>query len=160
MNLGGPNSGCLFFKTFLMSRIVNFVWMLGFLVLTACNSSNSATEATDQGTESTTTAATSAKLSVADFKAKLESLSAEGQVQLLDVRTPGEFAAGAIDGAANVNVHDADFKEQLQKYDKSKPIMIYCKSGGRSASAANICKRMGFKEIYDLSGGYTAWSRQ
>ena len=77
-------------------------------------------------------------------------------VQLIDVRTPEEFSSGHINGAENVT-YDADFAEKLAKLDKSQPIAVYCNKGGRSAKSAALLKEAGFKEIYDLDGGLSAW---
>ena len=91
------------------------------------------------------------KLGTTDFKTIISS----DEIQLVDVRTPKEFAAGHIQGAINSNYFD---KNELISFfktlDKSKPVAVYCKVGGRSAKAANILEEMGFKEIYDLKGGY------
>ena len=78
---------------------------------------------------------------------------------VIDVRTPREFAAGNIEGAANINFYDQNFLNAFSDYDKSTPIYLYCRSGARSASAANKLKALGFKNIYDLSGGYISWMR-
>lgn len=77
--------------------------------------------------------------------------------QLLDVRTPEEYSTGYIGKAANVNWNGSDFAVKAAKYDKSKPIFVYCKVGGRSASAANKLSEMGFTEIYNLDGGIMKW---
>lgn len=77
--------------------------------------------------------------------------------QLLDVRTPQEYNAGKIGDAQNINFFDADFRAQVDKLDKSKPVLIYCASGNRSGKATAIMKTMGFTEIYDLQGGYSSW---
>lgn len=127
----------------------------------ACNRPPSAeNNIPKEGVADQTAAVKSEKLDVPTFRQKIEVLAATGNVQLIDVRTPQEFGEGAIDGAINHNVHDADFQQQLEQYDKTKPILVYCKSGGRSAQAAETCENAGFKEIYDLSGGYTAWNKQ
>lgn len=81
----------------------------------------------------------------------------EPEVQILDVRTEGEFAEGHIQDAQNIDVLQDDFKEKVATLDKNKPVMVYCKMGGRSAKAAGILKEMGFTQIVDLEGGYTAW---
>ena len=78
-------------------------------------------------------------------------------VQLIDVRTPEEFESGHLENAVNINIKDAEFESKIGAYDRSKPIYVYCKKGGRSASAANKLKDMGFIEIYDLEGGITNW---
>lgn len=78
-------------------------------------------------------------------------------VQLIDVRTPDEYKAGRIGEAKNINFYDPDFKVQMEKLDKNKPVAIYCGVGGRSGKASAILNQLGFKKIYDLKGGITAW---
>lgn len=78
-------------------------------------------------------------------------------VQLIDVRTPQEFANGHISNATNMNVNDADFETQIAKLDKNRPVMLYCRSGARSANASSILKQNGFKTIIDLKGGINNW---
>lgn len=78
-------------------------------------------------------------------------------VQLIDVRTPEEYNAGHIEGAENINIHDSDFEQQLNKLDKNETVYIYCKSGSRSSSAIDTMIEMGFKDITELNGGITAW---
>lgn len=81
-------------------------------------------------------------------------------VQLVDVRTPEEFAEGHIENALNINVSETDFITEVEKLDLDKPIYLYCRSGKRSAKAAEIMKEMGFKEIYDMEGGFLNWESQ
>ena len=78
-------------------------------------------------------------------------------VQLIDVRTPEEFNSGYISGAKNLNFYDDDFAQQIAKLDKTRPVMVYCAKGGRSASAAEQLKQSGFPKVYDLTGGMYAW---
>jgi len=75
----------------------------------------------------------------------------------VDVRTPEECSAGMIEGAVNINFYDADFKDQISALDRDKTTMIYCRSGGRSGKAAEVLEELGFKVVYDLSGGYMNW---
>jgi rhodanese-related sulfurtransferase len=75
----------------------------------------------------------------------------------LDVRTPEEFKEGHIAGAVNLNIYDADFSAQLDQLDKSKPIYVYCKSGGRSTDASDMMRAKGFKAVYNLVGGYSGY---
>ncbi len=79
--------------------------------------------------------------------------------QLIDVRTPEEFAEGYISNAKNINYRSPDFKSQIISLDKSKPVLVYCKSGGRSAKSAAIFQENGFGKVYDLKGGITAWMK-
>jgi phage shock protein E len=78
---------------------------------------------------------------------------------LVDVRTPGEVKKGAIANALNLDIFDDHFEAKLDQLDKSKPVYVYCAVGGRSAEAMEIMKKKGFREVYNLSGGYTAWSK-
>jgi rhodanese-related sulfurtransferase len=98
--------------------------------------------------------AQSGKLNAAEFESIL---SKDKTVQLVDVRTPEEYAAGHIEGARLIDFYDTDFAARIGKLDKSKPVMVYCAAGGRSASAAEQLNKMGFKKVYDLTGGMRAW---
>src|SRR5690606_30088591 len=78
-------------------------------------------------------------------QSKIESVSASAfeekrtampNAQILDVRTPEEFESDHIEGAKNINIYDEDFSTQIAKLDKSRPVLLYCKSGGRSREAA------------------------
>lgn len=84
-------------------------------------------------------------------------LSEHKKVQLIDVRTPGEFAEGTIEGAKNIDFYDATFKDQISKLDKNVPTLIFCRSGGRSAKALEMFKAAGFSTVLELEGGYLNW---
>lgn len=75
-------------------------------------------------------------------------------VQLIDVRTPEEFEAGHIKDAKNIDFFSDAFRVEFEKLDKEKPVYIYCKSGNRSGQSAIKLSAMGFKEIYNLQGGF------
>ena len=57
----------------------------------------------------------------------------------------------------NIDFWDANFDANIKKLDKSKPIIVYCKSGGRSAKCASKLAAKGFEKIYDLKGGFSQW---
>lgn len=83
---------------------------------------------------------------------------ASGDVIVLDVRTPGEYQSGHIDGAQLMNIADRDFADQLGKLDKTKPVYVYCRSGARSSNAMRQMVSLGFTEVYNLQGGILSWS--
>lgn len=85
-------------------------------------------------------------------------LAKSNDAQLLDVRTPDEYGEGHLAKAANVDYKSADFSAKIAKLDKSKPVYVYCLSGGRSAAAATALHESGFKEVYDMKGGYLKWN--
>lgn len=78
-------------------------------------------------------------------------------VQLLDVRTPQEYAEGHIDGALNINVQSDDFQRVVEKeLTKDSTILVYCRSGRRSMDAAEILNKLGYK-VVNLKGGIIEW---
>lgn len=81
-------------------------------------------------------------------------------IQLIDVRTPSEFKKGRLKSAENICLINDDFKSKAQLLDKNKPVYLYCKSGKRSAKAAETLKEMGFKIIYEMSGGIDDWKEK
>jgi rhodanese-related sulfurtransferase len=78
-------------------------------------------------------------------------------IVLIDVRTPEEFMQGHLDGAKLINFYDANFQEEVKKLDTAKKYVVYCRSGGRSAKSVNAMKKLGFTEVYNMSGGVLAW---
>ena len=89
---------------------------------------------------------------------EFKSLLNNPKVQLIDVRTPYEFRSGKIKGAKNINYHSKDFVYTINKLDRNKPVMVYCKSGFRSRRSAKKFAKLGFSEIYDLKGGIMRWN--
>lgn len=73
---------------------------------------------------------------------------------LLDVRTPGEFAGGAIPGALNIPVQDLG--RRMGELDPKRTTIVYCRSGGRSAQARQLLCNQGFDDVRDL-GPISAW---
>jgi rhodanese-related sulfurtransferase len=116
--------------------------------------SNSSSNESSSSTSSTQQTNTVVDLvSPAKFK---ELLNLEG-AQVVDVRTPREYAGGKIGDAQNIDFFASDFKSKIDKLDRSKPVLVYCAVGGRSAKAVHMMKSMGFTEIHELQGGYNAW---
>ena len=82
------------------------------------------------------------------------------EIQLLDVRTPQEYQQGYIEGAVLINFFDPDFVTKVStRFDKNKPLYIYCAVGGRSNKAARKLIAVGFDSVYDLKGGFTKWKK-
>ncbi len=124
-----------------MKKIFAFV-LLGLMTygISACQQS------TGQGIQ---------KISVDEFEKKLTELK---DFQLVDVRTPEEYQKGHLKNAMLINSGGSEFKNQVAALDKKKPVLVYCLSGGRSNSVAEILAKEGFTEVYDMQGGYLQWS--
>jgi len=115
-----------------------------FLYLSSCNQ-----EPTDVC--QTQTSAVLKRISQKEF---LNVLKRDTSVQLIDVRTPNEFQAGKISEAINIDFLKPSFEAELLKLNKSQLTLIYCQSGGRSASALKKMKDLGFSNVRELEGGY------
>ena len=74
---------------------------------------------------------------------------------VLDVREPGEFASGHIEGAVHAPL--GTLEARLDKLPKDRPIVAYCGHGERAASAISMLERAGFQELLNLNGGFGAW---
>ena len=93
-------------------------------------------------------------LSPAEFSEKIKSLP---NAKIIDVRTPQEFSNGHLINAQNIDWNGNNFDKLIEPLDKSKPVFVYCLSGGRSSSAASAMRSNGFKEVYELNGGIMKW---
>lgn len=88
---------------------------------------------------------------------EFQTLIADPAVQLLDVRAREEYDEGHIAGAILVDVNESDFVERaVAVLDKQRPVAVYCRSGRRSARAANLLVEQGY-QVTNLSGGVIAW---
>ena len=79
-------------------------------------------------------------------------------VQILDVRTADEYAESHISGAVNMDMMKTDFRQKILSLDKQKKVAVYCRSGKRSKSAAQMLVKAGF-EVVELKDGYTSWEK-
>lgn len=93
-------------------------------------------------------------------KAFAEKLKALPEAPVIDVRTAGEFSSGHLQNAVNYDWNGSQFEAQIKTLDKSKPVFVYCLSGGRSAAAASKMRADGFSEVYELEGGMMKWRNE
>ncbi len=85
----------------------------------------------------------------------------QNNIQLLDVRTAGEYKTGHLKNALQANYNNSkEFADRIQHLDKNKPVYIYCLSGVRSENAMQELKEVGFLNVYHLKGGINAWKQQ
>lgn len=76
---------------------------------------------------------------------------------VIDVRTAEEYAAGHIPGALNRDYLSPAFKNDINDFKKDRIYLVYCGTGMRSAAASRVMAELGFKYIYNMTGGYTDW---
>lgn len=82
---------------------------------------------------------------------------ADPATQLIDVRSPGDYAAGHIPGAMNIDLHAADFSERIAGLDTVRPVAVYCRSGMCSRAAAEKLAERGFR-VVNLDRGIMRWN--
>lgn len=71
---------------------------------------------------------------------------------IIDVRTPDEFAEGHLEGAVNIDLTASNFADEIAKLDKNGTYTVYCRSGSRSARAAEQMKAIGITNVTDAGG--------
>ncbi|WP_051881531.1 rhodanese-like domain-containing protein [Parvularcula oceani] len=76
---------------------------------------------------------------------------------VLDVRTPQEHARGAIPGSVNVDWNAEDFREEVARLDRDRPVLLHCESGGRSSKALRVLDELGFEDVTHMESGMRAW---
>ena len=119
----------------------NILFLLSTVILFSCGKTNS------QITE--------------DINAeKFHQLIEKGDGIIIDVRTSQEFNSGHIIDATNIDFYSEDFSDKLQIVRKDVPIYVYCRSGGRSSSAANKMEKLGFTKVYNMIGGIGSWQSE
>lgn len=93
-------------------------------------------------------------LTESNFLSKIE----KEEVIIIDVRTKEEFDDFHLEGAINIDYYKSNFRSELDKLDRNKTYMIYCRSGNRTGDTLRIMRAMGFKSVFDLSGGIASCS--
>ena len=93
-------------------------------------------------------------MNVSEFSKKIT----EAGVITVDVRTPGEFITGHIQGAQNIDFESGNFENQISTLDKNGTYAVYCRSGNRSGQAVAIMHDAGFHNVYNLNGGIIDWT--
>lgn len=129
--------------------------LLAVLALTSVAACSSTDEATSLSAvpAASVAPASGAELDAAGFAAAAK----RPGTQIIDVRTPAEFAEGHLAGAVNIDVQAPDFAARIAQLDRAGTYAFYCRSGNRSAAALAQMAGAGFTNIYHLGGGIGAW---
>ncbi len=115
------------------------------------NPDSSKSESVDEVSEEKTTTPEFKTVGVDDFFELIQQ-----PCTILDVRTIAETDKGVIENAVLMDISKPNFHENIRNLDKSKPVCVYCKSGGRSESASRMLQDLGYT-VYNLDGGMDAW---
>jgi len=96
-------------------------------------------------------------LSTQEAKETIEKNKDNKNFTVLDVRTPEEFSEGHIENAININIHNPEFKNILNKLDKTKTFLVHCRTGVRSSNAVSLMKDLKFTNILHMCDGIESW---
>jgi phage shock protein E len=118
-----------------MKKLIAFIGSI--LLLAGCSSTSSAID-----------------LSVTEFSSKV----AEAGVITLDVRTPGEYAEGHLEGAQLIDFQSGNFENEISSLDKNATYAVYCRSGNRSGQAVKVMQDAGFTNVFNMNGGVIDWA--
>lgn len=86
-------------------------------------------------------------------------LKADPKFVVLDVRTAEEFSAGHIKGAININIKQADALARIDKLDHKAKYIVHCRTHHRSQTAVGHMAQSGFKNVFQMSDGFSGWSQ-
>jgi len=136
--------------------------MIGLLILGACSTKSQSASTQKPRSQQVQTPAVQ-KSAVATTQ--IEEMTAEkfyerikqGDVVVIDVRTPREYAEGHIPGAVNIDFYAPDFESKIAALDKDKEYLVHCRSGNRSRRSLPIFQKHGFKKIGHLTRGINEW---
>tara|TARA_R110000868_G_scaffold410693_8_gene699929 strand:- start:13173 stop:13583 length:411 start_codon:yes stop_codon:yes gene_type:complete len=132
----------------------NLFLLSAFLLFTSCNQKTE----TSKTEFAKPTTSEYVNISASDFNTTFT--SPDSNTVILDVRTVREYEAGAIPNSVQLDFMSPDFKDEVSKLDPDKTYVVYCQSGRRSSAASKIMtQELGFKDVKNLEGGYSVWSK-
>ena len=99
-------------------------------------------------------------ISTTDAFTMIENRASDPDFVLLDIRTPEEFDAEHIEGAANIDFYSENFRDELDTLDKEKAYLIYCRTDRRTGESLSIMRELGFVEVYNMDGGINSWKAE
>ncbi len=79
---------------------------------------------------------------------------------VLDVRTPAEYQEGHVPNAVMIDFRSPSFRDDLDRLDRGKTYLVYCRTGNRSTSALKVMRELGFQKTFHLQGGITKWKEE
>ena len=89
--------------------------------------------------------------------AQVAKAQADGSAQIVDVREANEWAGGHIPDAIHIPL--GQLTQRQKKLDRSRPVILVCRSGSRSMLGAKMLKEAGFENVKSMAGGIVAWAK-
>ncbi|WMW64961.1 rhodanese-like domain-containing protein [Nitratidesulfovibrio liaohensis] len=88
----------------------------------------------------------------------MEQRRGDDAFMVLDVRTPGEFSEGHLQGARNIDFTSPEFRDRVRSLNRNRTYLVYCRSGNRSTKALEVFRELGFTSVLHMNGGTLAWN--
>ena len=84
----------------------------------------------------------------------------DDEFAILDIRTPGEFQSGHLAKSIPIDFYSQTFADQLNRLDKTKTYLVYCRTGNRSTKSLKLFKKLKFQKVYHMASGISAWKSE
>jgi len=84
----------------------------------------------------------------------------DDEFAILDIRTPGEFQSGHLAKSIPIDFYSQTFADQLNRLDKTKTYLVYCRTGNRSTKSLELFKKLKFQKVYHMASGISAWKSE
>ena len=84
----------------------------------------------------------------------------DDEFAILDIRTPGEFQSGHLAKSIPIDFYSQTFADQLNRLDKTKTYLVYCRTGNRSTKSLELFKKLKYQKVYHMASGISAWKSE
>jgi len=84
----------------------------------------------------------------------------DNEFAILDIRTPGEFQSGHLAKSIPIDFYSPTFADQLNRLNKTKTYLVYCRTGNRSTKSLELFKKLKFQKVYHMTSGISAWTSE
>ena len=99
-------------------------------------------------------------VSAKEAAALIDKHNGDNEFTILDIRTPGEFQSGHLARSIPIDFYSQTFAQQLNRLDKTKTYLVYCRTGNRSTKSLELFKQLKFQKVYHMASGIRAWKSE
>jgi rhodanese-related sulfurtransferase len=99
-------------------------------------------------------------VSAKEAAALIDKHNGDNEFAILDIRTPGEFQSGHLAKSVPIDFYSPTFADQLNRLDKTKTYLVYCRTGNRSTKSLELFKKLKFQKVYHMASGISAWKSE
>ena len=96
-------------------------------------------------------------VSAKEAAALIDEHNGDDKFAILDIRTPGEFQSGHLAKSIPIDFYSPTFADQLNRLEKTKTYLVYCRTGNRSTKSLQLFKKLKFQKVYHMTSGISDW---